>query len=485
MSVQPDGVTAHPDRLPWTPQLVRVMAGLMLSLFVAAMDSTVVGTALPTIAKELGQFSLYPWVFSGYLITATTSVPVWGRLADMHGRRRILLVGIAVFVVASMLCGISAGMGWLIAFRTLQGIGAGCIQPVVFTVVADVFPMKQRARLQGFFSSMWAIAAIIGPALGAVFVSTIGWRWIFVINLPIGLVAGALIWRYNESRHAPAARELDLRSAALLTAGIALLLWGFGTGDPTARPNWLVVAASLVALVLFVAVELRSRNPLLPLDLLKHRVIGPAMLVGALAGIVMFGVTAYIPLYVQQVLGSSAYAAGVAVGAMSIGWPIASGTAGWIMVRVGYQRLVVAGALALVAGTLILAFAPAAGGFLWMSAGSLVVGVGMGLFSAPLLIVIQSSVEWGRRGAATAMNQFSRTIGGAVGVSLLGVLLQAFVGSARDPLAARSELGAGLHADFVVLIALALAVLLTAIVILRMRTSAEPAGEKATVGVVR
>jgi EmrB/QacA subfamily drug resistance transporter len=478
-------MTAQPDRRPWTPQLVRVMAGLMLSLFVAAMDSTVVGTALPTIAKELGQFSLYPWVFSGYLITATTSVPVWGRLADMHGRRRILLIGIAIFVVASMLCGISAGMGWLIAFRTLQGIGAGCIQPVVFTVVADVFPLRQRARLQGFFSSMWAIAAVIGPALGAVFVSTIGWRWIFVINLPIGLIAGALIWGYDESRHAHPARELDLRSAALLTAGIALLLWGLGTGDPTARPNWLVVAAAVATLALFLVVELRSSSPLLPLDLLKHRVIGPAVLVGALAGIVMFGVTAYVPLYVQQVLGSSAYAAGVAVGAMSIGWPIASGTAGWIMVRVGYQRLVVAGSLALVAGTLILAFAPTAGGVLWMSAGSLVVGVGMGLFSAPLLIVIQSSVDWGRRGAATAMNQFSRTIGGAVGVSLLGVLLQAFVGSARNPLAARSELGAGLHADFIVLIALAAAVFVTAVVILRMRTGAEPAAERATAGARR
>lgn len=452
----------------------------MLSLFIAAMDSTVVGTALPTIARELGQFSLYPWIFSGYLITATTSVPVWGRLADLHGRRRILLIGIAIFVIASVLCAASAGMGWLIAFRTLQGIGAGCIQPVVFTVVADVFPLKQRARLQGFFSSMWAIAAIIGPGLGALFVSTIGWRWIFVINLPIGLIATALVWGYKE-RRAPSTGTLDLRSTVLLTAGVALLLWGLGTGNTTAQLNWPALAAAGVALALFLYIELRSPSPVLPLDLLKHRVIGPAILVGVLAGVVMFGVTAYVPLFVQEVLAGSAYAAGVAVGAMSIGWPVASATAGWIMVRVGYQRLVLAGAIALVAGTAVLAFAPAAGGIVWMTIGSGIVGIGMGLFSAPLLIVIQTTVDWSRRGAATALNQFSRTIGGAVGVSLLGVLLQSFVGSASDPLTARIQLSAGLRADFIVITVLALAVLGVAIAIVRLSAARRRATEPASV----
>src|SRR6266581_4903248 len=326
------------------------MAGLMLSLFVAAMDSTVVGTALPTIARELGEFQLYPWVFSGYLITATTTVPIWGRLADRYGRRLVLLTGITIFVTASMLCAASPGMAALIVFRTLQGVGAGCIQPVVFTLVGDIFPLPQRARLQGFFSSMWAVAAV---------------------------------W------------------------------WSIGAG-----------AAMLAA---FGLVEMRSRRPLLPLDLLRSPVIGPAVMVGAIAGTVMFGVTAYVPLYVQQVLGGSPYAAGVAVGAMSIGWPVTSTASGLILVRVGYQRLVLAGALALVAGSLTLALAPATLGAFWMTAGSLVIGCGMGLFTAPLLIVIQASVAWNRRGAATGLNQFSRPIGGAIGVSLMGVLLQLFL----------------------------------------------------------
>ena len=226
-------------------------------------------------------------------------------------------------------------------------------------------------------------------------------------------------------------------------------------------------------LAAFGLVEARSRRPLLPLDLLRNPVIGPAVLVGAIAGTVMFGVTAYVPLYVQQVLGGSPYAAGVAVGAMSIGWPVTSAIAGLILVRVGYQRLVLAGAVALVAGGLTLALAPATLGVLWMSAGSLIIGCGMGLFTAPLLIVIQASVAWRRRGAATALNQFSRTIGGAVGVSLMGVLLQLFLSSARDPLAAHAQLAAGLRADFSVITGLAACVLAVSVVILRTSRGAQ------------
>ena len=445
------------DRVAWTPAVVRLMAGLMLSMFVAAMDSTVVGTALPTIAKELGQFSLYPWVFSGYLITATTSVPLWGRLADLKGRKPVLLAGIAIFVVASVLCAASPGMGWLIAFRTAQGVGAGCVQPLVFTVLSDVFPLAQRARLTGWSSAMWAIAAITGPAIGAVFVSTVGWRWIFLINLPIGVVATALFIDYRERRPETAVRGgLDARSAILLTAGIALLLWGLGTGSPDASPDWPIALLAILVIAAFALVEARSRQPILPLDLLRHRVIGPAILIATLGGGIMFGVTAYLPLHVQRVYGGSVYAAGLAVGAMSIGWPIASASAGWVMVRVGHRRLTLGGASLLVLGTGMLIVGPLGPGPVWDGAASLVTGAGMGLFSAPLLIVVQNLVPWERRGAATALNQFARNIGGAVGVSLLGVLLQAYVRASTDPQAAHTQLAGGLHAVFVVLVLLSL-----------------------------
>jgi EmrB/QacA subfamily drug resistance transporter len=453
-------------RVPWTPALVRVMAGLMVSLFVAAMDSTVVGTALPTIARELGSFELYPWIVAGYLITGTTTVPLWGRLADIRGRKPVLLAGLAIFVIASALCAWSPSMLWLIAFRTLQGIGAGCIQPLVFTAVGDIFPLPQRARLQGFFSSMWAIAAIVGPALGALFVSTIGWRWIFTINIPIGIAAAALLWGYSERKDQRVDAKLDIRGGVLLTVAVTLLLIGLGTGSQSATPNWPIVAIALVLLAAFIALEWRSSNPTVPLHLLKHRVIGPAILIGLIAGTLMFGVTAYLPLWVQSVQGGSAYEAGVAVAAMSFGWPIASAISGFVMVRIGYQRLVVIGALGLVAGSLMLAIAQPSTSPVWMWAASLIIGVGMGTFTAPLLIVIQSSVAWAQRGAATALNQFSRTIGGAVGVALMGIVLQRYLVTAHAPLEAREELYRGLHADFIGLVVLAAGVLVAGIGVL-------------------
>lgn len=441
------------------------MAGLMVSLFVAAMDSTVVGTALPTIARELGSFQLYPWIVAGYLITATTTVPLWGRLADLRGRKPVLMTGLAIFVAASALCAASPGMAWLIAFRTLQGIGAGCIQPLVFTTVADIFPLPQRARLQGFFSSMWAIAAIVGPALGALFVSTIGWRWIFTINVPIGVIGTVLLWGYAE-RKQPVAGRLEVRGAILLTVAVTALLIGLGTGSQSATPIWPVAAGAIALLGLFLWLEWRSPSPIVPLRLLKHRVIGPAVLIATLAGTLMFGVTAYLPLWVQSVQGGSAYEAGVAVAAMSFGWPIASAISGFVMVRVGYQRLVVFGSVALVAGTVMLAAARPEGGFLWASVGSAVIGIGMGSFTAPILIVIQTAVDWAQRGAATALNQFSRTIGGAVGVALMGIVVQRYVGSEHAPLKAREQLAAGLHADFLVLVGLAAAVFIAGIAVL-------------------
>jgi len=249
-------MTSTATRVQWTPALVRIMAGLMLSLFVAAMDATVVGTALPTIARELGSFELYAWIVAGYLVTATTTVPIWGRLADIHGRRPILLAGVAIFVGASALCAASPTMLWLIAFRTLQGVGAGCIQPLVFTIVGDIFPLRQRARLQGFFSSMWAVAAIAGPALGALFVSTVGWRWIFTINVPAGIVATALVWGYAERRPESAGRQrIDFTGAAVLTVGVTLLLIGLGTGSETATPVWPLVAIGVGLLAGFVWLE--------------------------------------------------------------------------------------------------------------------------------------------------------------------------------------------------------------------------------------
>ena len=441
----------------WTAHTIRVTLGLMVAIFVAAMDASVVATAVPTIAGQLGQFALYPWLISGYLLTSTTTVPLWGRLADIHGRRRILLAGMAWFVATSLLCGWAPDMAWLVAFRALQGIGAGCLLPVALTMVGDLFTIEQRARMQGAFSSVWAIAALAGPTLGAVFVSTIGWRWIFWINLPIGLAASALLWTH---RDAPAGRRarLDYLGAILLTAGIGLVLFGLdgggrGGGGSTS-PLWPLVALGLATLAAFAVAQRRTESPTIPFSLLRHRVIGPATAAAFLAGTVTFALSAFLPLYVQGVLQGTSFAAGAVVSASSIGWTATAIFSGRFMLRFGYERLVLGGALSMVAGTTALVLRPPGAGVVWVAAAAFAVGLGMGQLLTPLLIVVQSVVDWSTRGTATALNQFSRTIGGAIGVSLLGLLLgdRARAAAARhgvDPQTVANPLSESGHVDAV------------------------------------
>jgi EmrB/QacA subfamily drug resistance transporter len=424
----------------WNPQLVRITAGLMLAMLVAAMDATIVATGLPTIGKELHGISLYPWVFAGYLLTSTTTVPLWGRLADIYGRKNVLMAGLVMFVAASALCGTSSSMQMLVLFRVLQGVGAGCLQPVVITTVGDLFPLEQRARVQGLFSAMWGIAALTGPLIGAIFVTTIGWRWIFEVNVPLGIAVVVLVWSFHDRPAEGGARDIDWLGAVLLTAGIALALVGLGAGGAEAGIDWRLVVPALGLLAWFVYVESRLESPTVPLRLLRHPLIGPALLAALAAGTLQWAATSYIPLYTQDVLGLSAYWAGASVAPMSLGWPVASVIAGRLLVRVGPWPLAFAGSIALLGGALLIATAPSVQVIV---AASAVLGFGMGMMQTPLLVTVQSSVSWGERGATTALNQFARTIGGAVGVSLLGLLL--VVSPGVHPTAGLSS---GLHAVF-------------------------------------
>ncbi len=461
------------DRLPWTPQRIRITVGLLVALFISAMDGTVVATAVPTIAGELGRFELYPWVIAGYLLTSTTTVPIWGRLADIHGRRRVLLAGLAWFVATSLLCGVAPSMEWLVAFRALQGIGAGCLLPVTLTTVGDLFPLAQRARLQGMFSSVWAVAALIGPTRGAPFVSTIGWRWIFLINLPIGLAAAVLPWGHRDAPPADEREHLDYAGAAALTLGLGLLLFGLQGGGPA---RWALTAAGLAGLAAFVLVERQTDQPTIPLSLLRHPVIGPATAAAFCAGTLMFGITAFLPLYVQGVLQGTSYEAGAALSVASVGWSGAALVSGRLLLRVGYQRLIVAGAVFMVAGTVALVFDPPVLRIVWVCAAAGLIGAGMGQLQTPLLIVIQNVVDWRSRGAATALNQFSRTIGGAVGVSLMGLILTARIDPSRvrNPLSSGGHLDStsaplvadGLHVIFLLLLGIAVVTLAIAIAVL-------------------
>ncbi len=476
-----------PERVAWTAQRIRITGGLMLAMFVAAMDSSVVSTAIPTIAGELGHFALYPWLIAGYLLTSTTTVPLWGRLADIHGRRRVLLAGLAWFLAASVLCALAPDMTWLVVFRALQGVAAGCLLPVALTTVGDLFSVEQRARLQGIFSSVWAVAALAGPALGAIFVSTIGWRWIFWINAPVVVAAAVMLWAHRDAPPAGERGRLDYAGAVTLTAGVGLLLLGLDAGGGHA-PAWPLVGLGVLALAVFVLVQRRSDHPTIPFALLRHPVIGPAIGAAFLAGTLMFALNAFVPLYVQGVLQGSSFEAGAALAAASLGWTVTAVFSGRVMLRFGYQRLVVSGALSMVVGSVALLVQSPPFGIPWIGVAAFVTGAGMGQLQTPLLIVMQGAVDWGSRGATTALNQFSRTIGGAVGVSLLGLLLSAQAGAAAtasgldpavvaNPLSSTGHLdavtsplvAAGLRAVFRALLVIALATLAIGVAILSSR----------------
>lgn len=418
---------------PLTREQILITAGIMAAIAVAALDSTVVGTAMPTIIGQLGGLSQYGWVVSGYLLTATTTVPLYAKLADLYGRRPIFLLGLALFVGGSMLSGLATSMPLLIAFRTIQGLGAGAVQPMAFTIAGDVFEVRRRARMQGFFSGVWGLSAIVGPLIGGFVTATVGWRWVFYLNLPVGLLAAGLVGGVLREQVIRRSHAIDWWGAATLTGGVALLLVAASEGGSSL--GWtnplliLLLAVAGLLLVAFVLVEGRVREPLVELALLRRPVISAGLGVGALAGVVMFGLTTYLPPLVQGVHGGTPLEAGLAVSAMSIGWPIGSVAGGRAMLRWGPRPVVLAGTSLLVLGTIIVTQVGSVTA-LWPAAlASAITGLGMGLASTTILVAVQTAVAWDRRGMVTGLVQFSRTIGGSVGVGLMGAVLSARVGS--------------------------------------------------------
>ena len=478
--------TAAPTDFRAVPPMTReqrlISAGIMAALAVTALDSTVVGTAMPTIIGQLGGISEYGWVFSAYLLASTTTVPFYAKLADMVGRKPVFLAGLAIFVGGSALCGLSGSMLQLILFRTIQGIGAGAVQPISFTIAGDIFEPRQRARMAGVFSGVWGVAAIIGPALGGIITSTVGWPWVFEINLPVGLLAGLLIWFVLRERFERRPHRLDWTGGTLLTGGIVLLLIAVSEGGETFGWTSPILVALLVgaavALYAFVRVERRSPEPLLDLRLLRHDLIGPGVAIGTLAGVVMFGLTTYVPPMIQGVQGGTPLDAGAAVAAMSIGWPLGSIVGGRALIRFGARPVVLLGGVLLVVGTAIITQLDRFDSLGVAMLGSAVTGLGMGLSATTLLVVIQGAVGWDQRGVATGLVQFSRTMGGAVGVGVMGGILTAFVGGASsailDPtgvshlpaaqlLAARDGLAAGLGWIYWILFASAAGVMILSV----------------------
>jgi EmrB/QacA subfamily drug resistance transporter len=416
------------------------VVALILSLFMAALEATVVSTAMPTVVGDLGGIHIYSWVFTAYLLTSTVAVPIYGKLADLYGRKPVMLFGIALFLAGSFASGVSQTMAQLIAFRAIQGLGAGAMQPMAMTIVGDIFNLEERGKMQGLFGAAWAVAGLVGPMAGGVIVDYLSWHWIFFINIPFGIVAAVLLVISLHESIETKPHVLDIAGASLLTAGVTALL--FATTGVSLLVTLGGLGVSGVLFALFAAVEKRAVEPVLPFAIFKKPIIAVSSVAGALIGGAMFATMTYVPLFVQGVLGGSPTEAGSAVTPMVIGWPLASAISGRLIMKMGYRPLIRGGlGITAVASIGLAIFANKTGNVWGLRVATLFFGLGLGFANTALLIAVQTSVDWAQRGIVTASTMFVRTIGGALAIGVTGgVLRMALARDASIPPDAASQL---------------------------------------------
>ncbi len=461
-----------------------VLASVMLAMFTIAIETTIVSTAMPQIAGQLGDLHLYAWVFAAFLLTQTATTVLFGKLADQFGRKPVLLAGLAVFLVGTTLCGLAWSMPSLIAFRLIQGVGAGAIQPVAMTVIGDLYPMQERGKIQGYLASVWGMSSVFGPLAGGLIVAHLSWAWVFWINVPIALAAALGFIRFLHENVATEARKVDVIGALLFAVSVAsLMLAVTELGSTQLQVALWAGCVFLLTAALFVRQELRAPEPMMSFGLWSRRGIATANAATLLSGMALIGLTTFLPMYVQGVMAQSPLIAGFALTMMVLGWPIGATVAAKNFVRFGPRRTLLFGAGLLPVGAIaFLALGPATS-VLVAGGGSIVMGLGMGFLSSSAIVMIQASVGWSERGAATASNVFSRNLGSTLGATVLGgvlsvslshgagvsyaqvrTLLEHPAGLLGDE-TVRLALGQGLHLTFWVVFATAVLVLLTALLV--------------------
>jgi EmrB/QacA subfamily drug resistance transporter len=399
---------------------VRLTTGLI------AIDATILATAVPSVVKDLGEFDQFPWLFSVYLLAQAVSVPIYSKLADTIGRKPVILVGIGLFLVGSVFAGFAWNMTSLIVFRVIQGLGAGAAAPMSMTIVGDIYTVEERALVQGYIASVWAVSSVVGPALGGVFSQFASWRWIFIVNIPLCLIAGWAIMRSYHEQVEKRRHKIDYLGAVLLTVGltavILALLEGGNAWAWLSVPSVLSFAVGVATLAWFVLVERRAAEPIVDLAILTRPLILTTTLVSLGVGALMIGVTSFVPTYLENALNAPPLVSGIAVAALTLGWPLAAANSGRVYMRWGFRTTILAGSAIALLGTIALAATGPYPNPFTVAAVAFVIGFGLGWTAAPTLIAAQASVDWDERGVVTGVNVFARSAGSAVGVAILGAI---------------------------------------------------------------
>lgn len=420
-----------PDNIPieeqavGTPRSQRrlVMIACLLAQFMAAVEGTIVSTAMPSIVGELGGFRLFSWVFAAYLLAQAITSPIYGRLADLFGRKRVFSAGAILFLAGSAACGLASGMVPLIVFRLIQGIGSGAIQPVAWTVVGDIYTPQERARVQGYLSAVFGCSAIAGPMLGGFIVEHLHWSLVFWINIPVGIAAMLMLGTFLKERVEPRRPRIDYLGAVLLSLGLGSILVVIVQArslDATAIA--ILSAVGVVALAVLAFYERRVTEPIVPFNLWRTPIVTIGNFGSFTIGALMICNGAFLPTYVQGAMGASPAVAGLALGASSLLWTCGTFSGGRLMLATSYRATGVFGGVIMLIGSAVMIALEPARGPLWAAAGSAILGLGMGFTNTTFVIAVQSSVGWGERGAVTAANLFMRTLGQSVGAGFFGAV---------------------------------------------------------------
>ena len=410
-----------------------VLLALMLSTGLIAIDSTILATAVPSVVSDLGSFDRFPWLFSVYLLAQAVSVPIYSKLADTVGRKPIILVGIGLFLLGSVLCGLAWGMTPLIVFRVLQGLGAGAVAPMSMTIIGDIYTVEERAKVQGYIAGVWAVASVVGPTLGGVFSQFVSWRWIFFVNVPLSVLAAGVLWRRYHENIEKRRHQIDYSGAALLTVGLTSLILAVLEGGNAwawlSVPSAVAFGVGAAALAAFGLVERRAAEPIIDLSILNRRLILTTTLVSLGVGALLTGITSFAPTYLENSIGATPLVSGLAVAAFTLGWPLAASNSGRLYLSRGFRTTAVLGSLIAVGGSIVLAALGEWPSVVTVAAVTFVIGFGLGWTAAPTTIAAQSSVGWEERGVVTGVNVFARSAGSAVGVAIFGAIANNVIAS--------------------------------------------------------